>query len=115
MSNGIILDVIFKKDCGRYLKYSLISQLTVQEAKSYSHNCNNNKMPDNLTDQGVRSYGSFQDEGNGSQDEVKLIESTEERNKKKQHRIVAAVALSFVIGLIILIIVMYVIGIQEVF
>ena len=70
-------------------------------------------MPDSMTDQEVKSYGSFQD--NRPQEEVSLIESIEDERKKKQHRIVAAVALSFVIGLIILIIVMYVIGIQEVF
>ena len=70
-------------------------------------------MPDNMTDQEVRSYGSFQD--STSQEEDRLIESPEDERKKKQHRIVAAIALSFVIGLIILIIVMYVIGIQEVF
>ena len=70
-------------------------------------------MPDSMTDQEVKSYGSFQD--NRPQEEVSLIESIEDERKKKQHRIVAAVALSFVIGLVILIIVMYVIGIQEVF
>ena len=65
-------------------------------------------MPDNLSDQDVRTYGSF--EGNRSQDE----EVVEDGGKKKQHRIVAVVALSFLIGLIIFIIVMYVIGLQEV-